>query len=472
MAGNRFPIVGIGASAGSIEALQAFFQPMPAEPGMAFIVVMHLGEHHESVLPQILARATALPIAEVHDGEMIEPNHVYVLTSNALPTVRRGRVRLLRQTTDARERNPIDVLFASLAEDIGDLSIGVILSGTGHDGTLGAKAIKEKGGLTVAQKADHSAPQYPEMPANAIASGSVDLQIGVEEMGQRLVDYVSSLGTLENRGPNRVEARQEVCDHSRRPMKARQSILASPGIRPTFAAAATEDLLFGERLLRRAFLGAPARFVGRGGLLLPADAAEPQLALIRSGFVCRSCTLADGRRSIVDILLPSDIAGLDELVLARPFGEFVAASRVGCTLLSAADVRQLMVDRRIALRLYSLLAEARNRTSRLAVSIGRLDALARISLLLLDIHDRLRRSQLIMRPTFNLPLTQEQIADHLGLTYVHVNRTLRRLREQGLAIVDRQVVIILDLDRLRKVAEDLPVSPDLPMSAEPVPEAI
>src|SRR5690349_25138783 len=88
-ANNRFPVVGIGASAGGVEALQAFFGPMPSDPGMAFIVVTHLGEGHESALPQILSRSTALPIAPIQDGAAIEPNHVYILGSDAVPTVRR-----------------------------------------------------------------------------------------------------------------------------------------------------------------------------------------------------------------------------------------------------------------------------------------------------------------------------------------------------------------------------------------------
>jgi len=111
------------------------------------------------------------------------------------------------------------------------------------------------------------------------------------------------------------------------------------------------------------------------------------------------------------------------------------------------------------------MAEARWRGDRLATSIGRLDAQGRISVLLLDLYDRLRRHGLISRMTYNLPLTQEQMADHLGLTLVHVNRTLRRLREERIVLVDRQVVIIMDLERLREFAQGLPQPAELP---EPV----
>ena len=140
--------------------------------------------------------------------------------------------------------------------------------------------------------------------------------------------------------------------------------------------------------------------------------------------------------------------------------------------LGAAAVRVLMADQPVALHILAVIAEARWRGDRLAASLGRLDAHARICLMLLDIYERLRRRELINRPSFNLPFTQEQIADHLGLTLVHVNRTLRRLREERLVLVDRQVVIIRDLDRLRGLVRDLCPSVELPEPAVPVAEAI
>ena len=111
------------------------------------------------------------------------------------------------------------------------------------------------------------------------------------------------------------------------------------------------------------------------------------------------------------------------------------------------------------------LTEQRWRSDRLAASIGRLDAHARLCVLLLDIHDRLRHRGLISHATFNLPLTQEQIADHLGLTLVHVNRTLRRLRKEKIVLVDRQVVIIQDMERLRELAQGLPQAAEMPEAA-------
>jgi CRP-like cAMP-binding protein len=235
--------------------------------------------------------------------------------------------------------------------------------------------------------------------------------------------------------------------------------------RPRYAAAVIEDLLSGSRSLRRAFLQTPIRFAGRDAPLIRADDPDPFVILIRSGFAFRSCGLADGRRAILHVLTPHDIAGLDNLVLARPLEEITATSRVGYHALRASEVRELMADRCIALHIVALAAEARWRADRLAAMIGRLDAQARICVMLLDLYERLRRNGLISRTTYNLPLTQEQIADHLGLTLVHVNRTLRRLREERIVLVDRQVVIIMDLDRLRDFAQGLPQPAELP---EPV----
>jgi len=149
-------------------------------------------------------------------------------------------------------------------------------------------------------------------------------------------------------------------------------------------------------------------------------------------------------------------------MLHRPIEEITAANRVGYHALCASEIRTtLMADRCIMLQVLALMVEARWYGDRLATTIGRLDAQGRICVLLLDLYNRLRRHGLISRMTFNVPLTQEQMADHLGLTLVHVNRTLGRLREERIVLVDRQVVIIMDLDRLRDAARGLPEPIDL-----------
>ena len=242
--------------------------------------------------------------------------------------------------------------------------------------------------------------------------------------------------------------------------------------RPGFAAAAVADLLTGAQRLRQAFLQTPMRFARRDTPLARAGDPEPAIFLLHSGFAYRSCPLADGRRAILDILVPGDVTGLDHIVLASPIEDIAAADRVSYRALGAAAVRALMADQPVALHILAVIAEARWRGDRLAASLGRLDAHARICLMLLDIYERLRRRELINRPSFNLPFTQEQIADHLGLTLVHVNRTLRRLREEHLVLVDRQVVIITDLDRLRVLVRSSCPAVELPEPAASIVEAV
>jgi len=172
----RFPIVGIGASAGGIEAFKGFFENMPPDSGMAFVVILHLPADRKSLLPEILGRWTRMPIVEANDGCAVEPNTVYLPPSGIVVTLRDGRLYPHRAALDEpRELTPIDMFFNSLATEMKEDAIGVVLSGSGSDGTFGLKAIKTCGGLTLAQGADGSAPLHAQMPASAIAAGTVDI---------------------------------------------------------------------------------------------------------------------------------------------------------------------------------------------------------------------------------------------------------------------------------------------------------
>lgn len=193
----RFPVVGIGASAGGVEALEAFFKAMPAENGMAFVVVTHLDPKHVSWLPDIIRRHTGMPTAAARDEEEVEPQRVYVLPPAMTMTIEEGRLRLREDSGNQRVRMPIDIFFASLAEDRGENAIGIVLSGSGADGTLGITAIKERGGLTLAQGGDHSEPRFKDMPESAAATGLVDLIAPVGEMPGRLLSYVRAAGEIE-----------------------------------------------------------------------------------------------------------------------------------------------------------------------------------------------------------------------------------------------------------------------------------
>ncbi len=176
-------LVAIGASAGGIEAFRQFFQKMPADSGLAFVVVLHLAPEHKSMLPQILSRWTAMQMREARNGSAIEPNHVLILPPGTIAELHDGHLSLREVVLDLpRHLAPIDALFDSVAASLGEDAIGVILSGTGHDGVLGLKAIKARGGLTLAQASDGNGPEYPGMPDSAVAAGVVDFHVPVEEM--------------------------------------------------------------------------------------------------------------------------------------------------------------------------------------------------------------------------------------------------------------------------------------------------
>lgn len=235
-----------------------------------------------------------------------------------------------------------------------------------------------------------------------------------------------------------------------------------------FAPAVSEDILTGDRLLRRAFLKAPMHSAQRDTAIISADDQEPPALLIHHGVALSSHTFFDGRRAIIDIMLPTDIVCVEHAFLARSNRDIVAASPVGYRMLPASKLRQLMAQPQIAARMFALTAEARWRSDRRTAALSRLDAYNRMALFLLGIYDRLRRTGLINRPTFNLHLTEDQIGDHLGMTMIHVSRILRRLRQDKLALVDRQVVIILDVERLRAIVAGLPPVEAAPSVGHPM----
>lgn len=194
---DSFPIVGIGASAGGIEALEGFFRGVPENPGFAIVIVTHLSPERESLLHEIVGRYTDLPVNVAADEMQVEINQAYVLPADAILSIANGKL-LVRRNTARPERKPIDIFFSALAVDIGERAVGIVLSGGDGDGTLGVKAIKERGGLTLAQIADGFGPQYPDMPNSAIASGLVDFALPAEEMGPRLAEFARTSALLDD----------------------------------------------------------------------------------------------------------------------------------------------------------------------------------------------------------------------------------------------------------------------------------
>jgi two-component system CheB/CheR fusion protein len=211
----RFPIVGVGASAGGIPALEGFFAGLPANCGLAVVVVTHLSPDRESLLHEVISRYTAMPVAVAQHDQRVEINHVYVMPQNAILFIEQGVLKIRVPDALHRERKPIDIFFASLAKDQGEYAVGVILSGGDGDGTLGAKAIKEAGGLTLAQTSDGSGPRHPDMPQSAISSGVIDISVPVEEMGRRLVAFARNFDVLEGIARNNGDHEEEALDSAR-----------------------------------------------------------------------------------------------------------------------------------------------------------------------------------------------------------------------------------------------------------------
>ncbi len=189
---QKFPLVGVGASAGGLDSFQRFLSAIPENSGMAYILVQHLSPSHESVLPEILARSTDLPVAEITNGCDLLPDHVYVIPENRSLEVTDHSLKLMPRE-EGTKHMPIDIFFSSLGRVHGKCAVGVVLSGTAHDGTVGLGDIKEHGGITFAE--DPGSAAWDGMPKSAIEAGAVDFVLRPEEMPAKLVQVFSSYGT-------------------------------------------------------------------------------------------------------------------------------------------------------------------------------------------------------------------------------------------------------------------------------------
>ena len=188
---NHFPVVGIGASAGGLDAFKKLLKAIPADSGMAYVLVQHLDPSHESMLVEILQKVTDIPVLEIADDIKVQPNHIYILPSNKMIIANDGVLELTPRSAKSKmERNlPIDLFFTSLAEVHQSHAIGVVLSGTANDGTMGLKAIKEQGGITFAQ--DEASAAYEGMPHSAVEAGVVDFVLPPDKIPQKLLELIS-----------------------------------------------------------------------------------------------------------------------------------------------------------------------------------------------------------------------------------------------------------------------------------------
>ncbi len=182
-----FPVVGIGASAGGVEALRTFLTATSPQSGMAYVVIQHLSPEHESLMADILGRCTAMPVRQIEEGMQVEPNHVYVIRPGHTVTLENGALHLGEPVEQRGHRRPVDDFFRSLAREQQEGAIGVVLSGTGNNGSAGAQAIKAAGGLCIAQDPDTA--DFPGMPQSLIHAGYADQVLRTEEIPAVLLRY-------------------------------------------------------------------------------------------------------------------------------------------------------------------------------------------------------------------------------------------------------------------------------------------
>jgi len=183
----RFPIVGIGASAGGLEAFEQFFTNLPPDTGMAFVLVQHLDPTHKSILVDLVRRYTRMQVFEVEDGMQVKPDCAYIIRPNRDMAILNGNLHLIEPLAPRGQRLPIDYFFRSLAQDQQERAVAIVLSGTGSDGTLGIKAVKGEGGMVMVQSPESS--RYDGMPRSALNTGVADYVMPAEDMPGQLIAY-------------------------------------------------------------------------------------------------------------------------------------------------------------------------------------------------------------------------------------------------------------------------------------------
>ncbi len=205
---SAFPIVGIGASAGGLEALEKFFSNMPHDSGISFVIVMHFDPTAKSVMADILKGYTKMEVCQVEDGMKVEPNCVYIIPPNKDMAILHRTLHLYEPAVSKGIRHPIDFFFRSLADDLKENAICIIFSGTGTEGTLGLKAIKGEGGMVMVQSMESAA--YDGMPRSAIATGLADYILSPEKIPEQLVSYVKQFYAKKITKPERIVTEQTV----------------------------------------------------------------------------------------------------------------------------------------------------------------------------------------------------------------------------------------------------------------------
>jgi two-component system CheB/CheR fusion protein len=209
-ASTLFPIAGIGASAGGLEALEQFLRHVPANSGIAFIIVQHLDPTHKGIMHELLKRVTSMEVFQIRDGMRVRPDCVYVIPPNSDMSIMHGVLHLFEPTAPRGLRLPIDFFLRSLADDRQERSIGVILSGMGSDGTMGLRAIKEKMGVALVQ--EPASAKFDSMPRSAIAAGLADIIAPAADLPGKIIDYLNHTILLANNEMPREEKDQSALE--------------------------------------------------------------------------------------------------------------------------------------------------------------------------------------------------------------------------------------------------------------------
>jgi two-component system CheB/CheR fusion protein len=206
---SKFPIVGIGASAGGLAAFERFFRSFPpnVNPDMAFVVVQHLAPNHTSILAELIRNYTSMTVYEAEDGMRVQPNCVYVKPPSYDIAILNGTLQLMDPTEPRGQRLPIDYFFSSLAQDQCQFAVGIIMSGTGSDGSQGVRAIKNEGGLVMAQSIEST--EFDGMPRSAISTGAVGLVSDISDMPAQLLAFAARAYDSETRLPVKRTAEVE-----------------------------------------------------------------------------------------------------------------------------------------------------------------------------------------------------------------------------------------------------------------------
>ena len=203
---EKFPIVGIGASAGGLEAFELFFKNLPKDTGMAFVVIQHLDPTHKGILPELIQRITEMQVFQASDNLKVDPNCVYVIPPNKSLSISKGILHLFDPVESRGLRLPIDIFFRSLASDQKEKSVGIVLSGMGSDGCLGLRAIKEQNGLVMVE--EPSTAKFDSMPLNAIKTVTADIIAPADELPTKLINFLKYFP--ENKKRNEIKSKSNI----------------------------------------------------------------------------------------------------------------------------------------------------------------------------------------------------------------------------------------------------------------------